>query len=391
MTPFTIYLATIGLAFHAWYAAGLSVASGSPCEALCASSDGSAARDDKSDVVCQDDQFSTTEKGKRFKECITCLKDNNLRFVIDTCLFDDEIQASAGASDIAECLSDEACLPLDGALTFDSLEIDPNDMYGYCTAADKAFVGGHMRSCLTCLESSANHVFLSNFMVVLTGGCAYKPVAGSTLGFTGDVFSDEGILIESPGSRQDGDEDHEEPAEGSSPPPKLSREFIIGIVVGISVLFAFAITLFFIYYLRFRKREQPDSANPRFDRYLRHQESIDADPALFNSTPHGTRLYPYGSDSDDDAESMRVFENNNDYFDYMNATAMMQKPQVEGLAPPAHAAYNPYIRSGKRFVGEVDRSTSRMGRVSGAAGAGEDDGEVSSRGESRGPSPFSRT
>ena len=80
----------------------------------------------------------------------------------ETCLFDDDRGSTGKASEITGCLADDACLPLDGALAFDELNPDLGDMYGYCTANEASFLGKHTQSCLTCLHSSDQHVYLSN-------------------------------------------------------------------------------------------------------------------------------------------------------------------------------------------------------------------------------------
>lgn len=82
----------------------------------------------------------------------------NFRFTAETCLFGDDSKAS----EITGCLANDACLPLDGAIAFDDFEPDPEDTYGYCTAKDKSFLGKHTQSCLKCLRSSDNHVFVAN-------------------------------------------------------------------------------------------------------------------------------------------------------------------------------------------------------------------------------------
>lgn len=87
---------------------------------------------------------------------------DNFRFALDTCLYDDERTETKAASEITGCLAEDACLPLKDALTFDDLKPNGEDMYGYCTADKKAFLGRQMQSCLTCLHSSDDHVFLSN-------------------------------------------------------------------------------------------------------------------------------------------------------------------------------------------------------------------------------------
>lgn len=187
---------------------------------------------------------------------------------------------------------------------------------------------------------------------MLTGGCAYTPGAGEKLDFKGDVFSRDEILIEAP-NQEDTDTkpitptDDDSSAASTTTSSSLSREFIVGIVVGVCLLFAIAIILWFIYYLRFRKRDKPPTPDlyPRHQRHsLRHQRSIDPDPALFG----GRGMYPWSSDSD--GESV----NGAEYFDYVNATAMERRPEGDGAGMPAHRAYKPYIRSKNRVGADWD-------------------------------------
>lgn len=81
MTPFYIRLAVIGLALYAQCAAALTVTPGSRCEDVCAIRDGadddSDAATRKSDIVCEDGQYDTTEAGRRFKNCVECLKNSD--------------------------------------------------------------------------------------------------------------------------------------------------------------------------------------------------------------------------------------------------------------------------------------------------------------------------
>lgn len=79
MTPLDFRLVLIGLVLYVHHAASLGVAPGSRCEAVCAIRNGDGRSDgsiSKSDIVCQDEEYSTTEEGKRFKACIECLKDS---------------------------------------------------------------------------------------------------------------------------------------------------------------------------------------------------------------------------------------------------------------------------------------------------------------------------
>lgn len=77
MKPASLHHAVVGLALYTSYASGLSVTPGSQCESACAPEDGSAAATGTSDIVCKDNEYDTSEEGRRFKRCVKCLKDSD--------------------------------------------------------------------------------------------------------------------------------------------------------------------------------------------------------------------------------------------------------------------------------------------------------------------------
>ena len=68
--------AFVGLAFYTRHTFSLSVTPGSQCESVCAAEDGTAEATSTSDVVCRDNEYDTTEEGRRFKGCVECLKNS---------------------------------------------------------------------------------------------------------------------------------------------------------------------------------------------------------------------------------------------------------------------------------------------------------------------------
>lgn len=76
MKLLSLHHAFVGLAFYTTHASGLSVTPGSQCESACSPEDGSATATTASDIVCQDNEYDTTEEGRRFKRCVECLKDS---------------------------------------------------------------------------------------------------------------------------------------------------------------------------------------------------------------------------------------------------------------------------------------------------------------------------
>ena len=51
------------------FATGLESVPGSPCAPIC---DADSEGDLKDDVVCLDGQYSSTQRGKNFKQCVAC-------------------------------------------------------------------------------------------------------------------------------------------------------------------------------------------------------------------------------------------------------------------------------------------------------------------------------
>lgn len=52
----------------------LRVSPGSPCQTSCVSASSPGNATGNNDIVCADDQYSSTDAGKRYKTCMTCLQ-----------------------------------------------------------------------------------------------------------------------------------------------------------------------------------------------------------------------------------------------------------------------------------------------------------------------------
>jgi hypothetical protein len=88
---------------------------------------------------------------------------DNLRYSINTCLFSYPQKPPGGALD-SPCLINYGCSPLQAPLTADKLVANPDDAWDYCSADSSSFMGSNLGSCISCLQSSTDQVYLSNCM-----------------------------------------------------------------------------------------------------------------------------------------------------------------------------------------------------------------------------------
>lgn len=153
-----------------------------------------------SDISCRDLDYSTTEKGVKFRRCMDCLQtskkvDNeesdlkwyicmssttilllkhsncfcpsfsrfpdNLRYTISTCLYAAP-NAPLNGTVARQCNIDTACSALKAALTSDDVKPNPNTTWQYCTSQDGAFMSPELSVCISCLQATDGEVYLSN-------------------------------------------------------------------------------------------------------------------------------------------------------------------------------------------------------------------------------------
>lgn len=78
-----------------------------------------------------------------------------MRYTIDTCLFNDETAVNS------PCIINYGCEPLEDAVATGLS--DPGEKhYDYCTADDDVFMDTKHWACVSCLQGSADQVYLSN-------------------------------------------------------------------------------------------------------------------------------------------------------------------------------------------------------------------------------------
>ncbi|RDL35225.1 uncharacterized protein BP5553_07156 [Venustampulla echinocandica] len=263
-----LLLASNGLAFK--------VTPGSPCTEICRegsapeSSEADTSNTFGSEIACQDKTLNTTDVGKKFKACVSCLQNSttsassgndqewflyNLRYALGSCLF-----GFANASDAVStpCSTSTACGPLQKAIENADLVPSNEGTYSYCTADDHAILGSFQPKCTKCLQDSGVEVYLSNFLIALKAGCTQQPPAGTMIGLDSTVFTTKEVNITWPGYNP-------------NDPPKakehkaLSKGAIIGIAVGLAALFLIASAIIFIYCRKRRALDHLKALNSPLD------------------------------------------------------------------------------------------------------------------------------
>ncbi|KAL1896643.1 hypothetical protein Cpir12675_002739 [Ceratocystis pirilliformis] len=257
--------------------AALQVTPGSPCAQHCidntADDPFSAASSSTtaSDIVCTDAAFGTEGTGARFRECVECLQKSgkvngtesdlhwllyNLRFALSTCLYNPDVLPESQRIN-SPCLIPSACQPLEPAITQGDINASttaaPTSMYEYCAAGSGDLLEETWEEpCVSCLQSTTDQYYLSNFLSVLKGACAQRPEAGTLLGIAGDIFSRDAI------NTTVATEDSSTSTGGDS--GGMNTPIIVGISVGASLVLVGGIGLFWVYFQRKKHFERTSAA-----------------------------------------------------------------------------------------------------------------------------------
>ncbi|KAI9149211.1 hypothetical protein HJFPF1_11260 [Paramyrothecium foliicola] len=242
-------------------AAALQVTPDSPCAAVCLDADNldktdpGSSNTKSSDIVCDDDLFSSTSRGRKFQQCLTCLQDSsyargkesdqawflyNLRYSVNYCVFGFPNNTEFGSN---PCITSEACGPLSDSLREGILEPAKADTYDYCDAGGDPTLGSSYDKCLQCVHAGSKHYYMSNFLTALEAGCRQQPALGTVIGLNGTVFSITALEIIDPRAPEPADK---------KPAVQLSTPIIAAIAVGASLVL---VALAACFYLRHRKRK----------------------------------------------------------------------------------------------------------------------------------------
>ncbi|KAI2602049.1 hypothetical protein GGR54DRAFT_554642 [Hypoxylon sp. NC1633] len=332
MTANFIYLLSC-LLFLGQKTTALQFMPGSSCAAVCLDNseddprDPAASSTNSSDIVCNDQEYSTTANGIRFKACSECLQEShavsdqesdiswylyNLRYSVDVCLYGFPNVTRTVSS---PCDIDFACQPLQKALEAGNLNPDNGTQLDYCTADGGAFTGSQLHDCIQCFRSSSNQFIMSNILTALQAGCEQKPQPGNLIGLSGSLFTQFEVNITAPPQNQTA-------TSNDSSHTTMTTGAIVGIAVGATLLILGGIALFWVYH-RKQKYLYGDPLGSQGGR-----KSITPPPVA----PY-TRYYENRKDSlpaDWELRAQQPYAHNAQYYDQMEKV-------IQGIQNPYHA------------------------------------------------------
>lgn len=187
----------VSLALSAVHA--LKVPPGSPCATVCGNVQD---RTNKTDIVCEQSEYATTDAGKMFEDCLSCMSTStytddgqntdlqwmlyNLRYAVSYCVFGyPDNRKNVGSS---PCMTSEGCGHYEDPIKYKNLSLDTT-AYEYCDAwpGDETF---RIDRCQECLHLEGDE-FMANYMIALEAGCDQRPAPGLLIGLDGNIFEDK--------------------------------------------------------------------------------------------------------------------------------------------------------------------------------------------------------
>ncbi|KAI1776293.1 hypothetical protein F4818DRAFT_375886 [Hypoxylon cercidicola] len=329
--------------------AALQVTPGSTCAAICLDApegdvrDPAASSTNSSDIVCNDEEYTTTASGIRFKSCVECLQEShavsgeendiswylyNLRYSVDVCLYSFPNTSNSKAIS-SPCDIDYGCRPLRKALEAGSLNSDNGTQLDYCTADGGAFSGSQLHDCIQCFRSSSSQFYMSNFLTALQAGCEQKPQAGNLIGLSGSLFTQFQVNITAAPQNQTA-------SSNNTSNTTMTTGAIVGIVVGATLLLLGGLGLFWAYHRKQKYYgDRLDSAHGR--------KSIT--PPLVGGYPHYYEGKNNSLPADWELRAQQLHTNNAEYYEKTEMST--QGGQQPGYAynpgyPGYQTAYGPH-------------------------------------------------
>ncbi|MCJ1466849.1 hypothetical protein MMC07_005470 [Pseudocyphellaria aurata] len=205
-----IYRATFLTLLLSYHIHAIEVTPNSVCSFLCDDSatadpgDPESSHTRSNNLVCDDDEFSSTVVGRKFKECLICeLNDTatyppekyaywhvwNMKYNVDWCVFgypnNPQItEANSQCGDVCSDSDNSTRL----ALVDHLVKNHPYDALQYCQNENGAF-SKTVDDCMKCLNELPNAKTLANFVKALKAACDQQPQPGENLKLDFDVFA----------------------------------------------------------------------------------------------------------------------------------------------------------------------------------------------------------
>ncbi|KLO79891.1 Uncharacterized protein LW93_7336 [Fusarium fujikuroi] len=348
----------------------LRVTPNSECAALCSDgtnstlNDASTAATNSSDVVCGDEEYSDSGNGIRFKNCLNCLQKSeatwkeesdvfwflyNVRYAFDVCLYSYPNAVDSGTVN-SPCNIESSCGSLENALTTSLPQKSNDEQFTYCEADDSIIKSASYKECISCLQSTSDQKYLSNFLVALKAGCIQKPEKGNIIGLSGTIFTSSLINITDPNTNET------LPGDGGAPVGSMTTGTIVGIAVGCGLGVAGLAWLLLMYCRRSRQRYgagiKIESPPPDAPMNVRSTYGIQKS-SYFQDDTHGRRPQPI---HDPSRSHMRTMSNAQ-YHDSVERDTMdshlhvsyhyapHSKSNGPNAALPTHPAYIPRVVS----------------------------------------------
>ncbi|MCJ1471116.1 hypothetical protein MMC07_009764 [Pseudocyphellaria aurata] len=207
MHTYQVIFLTLLLSHHIH---AIEVSPNSNCSSLCVDSaindpgTGDSSHTVSDDLVCDDDEFSSTVVGRKFKECMICelnstkayVNENdaywlmyNIRFNVDWCVFGyptnpQVTEANSQCGNVCSGPGNSARIALVDRVLRDEVEFQ----YQYCQDGNGAF-SKIADDCMKYLNEVPKTKTLANFVKALNVACDQQPPAGQTLKLNFDVFA----------------------------------------------------------------------------------------------------------------------------------------------------------------------------------------------------------
>ncbi|EFR05399.1 hypothetical protein MGYG_08411 [Nannizzia gypsea CBS 118893] len=157
----------------------------SPCADVCG---GMMANTTGDEIVCHDNEFNDTPKGRRFRDCVSCELQStfydvfhdesdvkwglhNLRYAFSTCIY--------GYPKVLQSLSTPCqvtCQGLSESLKYKQTEPLGRNIYDFCGIS--TFSDKDITDCTICYSLTENEKFLANFLEAVREGCRARVPAG---------------------------------------------------------------------------------------------------------------------------------------------------------------------------------------------------------------------